>query len=162
MDDMIIHSLERLFYRKIMLYNDLLHCFEKEREYLINIDLDRLWNISKEKEKICSRIASIREEIVSTIFSPKIDPQSFDLNQILGLIPRDERAKFHELYRTLIKLKGEIELLRKENMSHINDSLQFLDEILSILTGETKSEMMYNDKCHLSRSGTNIFLSREA
>lgn len=162
MDDAIIHSLEKLFYKKIMLYNDLLHYFNKEKESLINIDLDKLWSISKEKEEICSEIKSIRQEIISIVDDPGTDQSSFNFNRILDLIPRENRAKFQKLYRTLIKLKGEVELLRKENMSYINDSLQFLDEILSILTGETKSEMMYDDKCHLSKSGTNIFLSREA
>ncbi len=162
MDDTIIHSLEKLFYKKIMLYNDLLHYFNKEKESLINIDLDKLWSISKEKEETCSEIKSIRQKILSLIANPGIDQNSFNFNHILDLIPRENRAKFHKLHRTLIKLKGEVELLRKENMSYINDSLQFLDEILSILTGETKSEMMYNDKCHLRKSGPNIFLSREA
>ena len=54
MDDTMMQSLEKLFYKKIMLYNDLLCYLRKERESLINIDLDKLWSISKEKEKICS------------------------------------------------------------------------------------------------------------
>ncbi len=161
MDDTIIQLLERLFYKKIMLYNDLLHCFKKERESLINIDVDNLWSISREKEQICSKIKSIRQEIISAI-NPGIDQKSFIPKQILELIPGKNRTKFQKLYLTLTRLKGEIEALRKENMIFIDDSLHFLDEMISIITGETKSEIMYNDKCHLSRSDTNILLSREA
>ena len=58
MDDRTIQSLENLIYEKIILYNDLLHCLKKERETLIKIDLDDLWQISKEKEDLCSRIPS--------------------------------------------------------------------------------------------------------
>ena len=162
MDDAIIQSLEKLFYKKIMLYNDLLHYFKKERESLINIDLDKLWGISKGKEEICSKIESMRQEIMVTIADPQIDKESFDLKQILDLIPRENRAKFQELYRTLINLKREVDVLRKENMTFIDDSLQFLDEMISIITGETESKTMYNDKCHLSQSGAPILLSREA
>jgi len=161
MDDTIIQLLEGLFYKKIMLYNDLLHCFKKERESLINIDVDNLWRISREKEQICSKIKSVRQEIISAI-NPGIDQKSFIPKQILELIPGKNRTKFQELYLTLTRLKGEIEALRKENMIFIDDSLQFLDEMISIITGETKSKIMYNDKCHLSRSDTNILLSREA
>jgi hypothetical protein len=161
MDDTIIQLLERLFYNKIMLYNDLLHCFKKERESLLNIDVDNLWNISKEKEVICSKIKSIRQEIISAI-NLNIDQKSFIPNQILELIPGENRAKFQKLYLTLTRLKGEIEALRKENMIFIDDSLHFLDETISIITGETKSKIVYNDKCQLSRSDTNILLSREA
>jgi hypothetical protein len=162
MDDTMMQSLEKLFYRKIMLYNDLLHYFRKERESLMNIDLDELWRISKEKEDICSEIKSTRQEILSTIADPKIDKTSFRLRQMLDLIPKENRAKFQELYRTLINLKSEVDVLRKENMAFIDDSLQFLDEMISIITSERESETMYNDKCHLSKSGAPMLLSREA
>ena len=162
MDDTMMQSLEKLFYRKIMLYNDLLHYFKKERESLMNIDLDELWRISKEKEDICSEIRSTRQEILSTITDPKIDKTSFQLRQMLDLIPKENRAKFQELYRTLINLKSEVDVLRKENMAFIDDSLQFLDEMISIITSERESETMYNDKCHLSKPGAPILLSKEA
>lgn len=161
MDDTIMQSLEKLFYQKILLYNDLLDCFKREKESLLNIDLDSLWNISKEKEHICSKITSFREEIIAAV-NPGIEEKPFNLNQILDVIPVKKRDEFQKLYLTLIKLKGEIEVLRKENMLFIDDSLQFLDEMISIITGETKSKIVYNDKCHLSRSDTNILLSREA
>lgn len=162
MDDTMMQSLEKLFYRKIMLYNDLLHYFKKERESLMNIDLDELWRISKEKEDICSEIESTRQEILSTIADPKMDPESFHLKQILDVIPRENRVKFQELYRTLINLKSEVDVLRKENMAFIDDSLRFLDEMISIITSEGQSKTMYNDRCHLSKSGAPILLSREA
>ena len=161
MDDSTIESLEKFFYQKIMLYDDLLDCFKKERESLINVDLDKLWAISKEKEAICSKITSIREEIISAA-SPGIDQKSFNLNQILDVIPAKNRDKFQKLYQALMKSENEIEVLRKENAIFIDDSLRFLDEMISIITGDTKSKTMYDDKCHLSRSGANILLSREA
>lgn len=161
MDDHIIQLLEKLFYKKILLYNDLLHCLKRERESLINIDLDKLWGISREKEETCSQIKSIRQEIISTV-NLGIDEESFNPNHILDLIPRESRAKFEKLYLTLIKLKSEIEILRKENMIFIDDSLQFLDDLISIITGKETSKIMYNEKCHLRKSGANILLSREA
>jgi len=161
MDDTIMRSLEKLLYQKIMLYNDLLDCFKKEREHLINIDVDKLWTLSKEKETVCSKIKSIRKEIISAA-NPGIDEKSFSLKQILNLIPGSERAAYQKLYLTLNRLKSEIEVIRRENVIFINDSLQFLDEMISIITGETESKSMYNDKCHVSKSGTNILLSREA
>ncbi len=161
MDDSPMRLMETLFYQKIMLYHDLLHCFNAEREALIEIDLDQLWKIAKEKEEVSSKINSIRQEITSTI-NLETDEKSFDLSRILGLIPRGYRTKFHALYRTLTTLKREAEVLRKENMIFIDDSLQFLDEMISVITGETRAGITYNDKCHLSKSDNNILISREA
>jgi len=161
MDENIIQSLEKLFFTKIMLYHDLLDSFNKEKESLTNIDLDNLWDISKEKEEICLKIKSIQQEIIYTI-NPGMEQQPFNLNQILDMIPGDKRALFQKEYLALMKLKNEVAALRKENMLLINDSLQFLDEMISVITGEDKSSIMYNEKCHLSQSGANLLLSREA
>ena len=161
MEDATVESVEKLFYQKIMLYHDLLHCFEREKEALINIDLDKLWKISKEKEELCSKIQSLRLEIISAT-SKGIDQKSFNINQILDLIPRENRAKFQKLNRTLIKLKSEIEVIRKENMIFMDDSLQLLDEMISIITGENRARLIYTDKCRYSKSGNSIVLSREA
>jgi len=161
MDDHRVQLLEDLFHKKIILSNDLLHCLKKERESLINIDLDSLWSISKEKEDICSKIESIREEIASAL-DLRVDQRFLASHQILELLPEKHKATFQKLFHTLLKLEGEIEVIRKENMIFIDDSLQFLDEMMSILTGKTKSKILYNDKCHWSRSGANVLLSREA
>lgn len=160
MEDAIVQSIEKLIYNKILLYDDLLHCFMEERDSLINLNLNNLWKISKEKEEICSKIGSIRQEIISAI-NPGMDQKIFNLNQILGLIPRESRPEFHNSFQKLIGLKSEIEALRKENMTFMDDSLRFLDEMILTITGEPEARVVYNDKCYLSKPGTNFLLSRE-
>jgi len=161
MEDTIVQSIEKLICDKILLHNDLLHCFMEERDSLINIDLDKLWRISEEKEEICSKIDSIRQKIISAV-NPWIDQKIFDLNQILDLIPKENKPKFRELYQVLIRLNSEVQALKKENKLFIDDSLNFLDEIISIITGHTESKIMYNNKRHITESGANILLRREA
>ncbi|HUT71845.1 MAG TPA: flagellar protein FlgN [Desulfatiglandales bacterium] len=160
MNENAVHLLEDLFQRKIILYDDLLRCLEKERESLVTINMDALWAISKEKEELCSKIESIRQEIVSVV---DIDGQdsSLPLNRILGLVPEEKAGSFQGFFLTLVKLKNEIELSRKANMVFIKDSLRFLDEMISIITGGNKSKMVYDERSHLSKSGINCFLSRE-
>jgi hypothetical protein len=143
-----------------MLYNDLLHYFKEERESLISIDVDKLWRISKEKERACSEIASTRQEIMSAVGS-KEDHNSFNLKRIMKYIPGKFKTDFQKLYLRILKIKGEIEVLRIQNMTVIDDSLNFMDEIISIITGETESRIIYNDKCRFSKSGPNLFLNRE-
>ncbi|MBW2642768.1 MAG: flagellar export chaperone FlgN [Deltaproteobacteria bacterium] len=160
MENDVIRLVEKLFFKKIMLYNDLLHYFEEERESLISIDLDKLWRISKEKEKACSEIASTRQEIMSAVGS-KEDHKSFNLNRIMECIPGKFKTEFQKLYLRILKIKGEIEVLRIQNMTVIDDSLEFLDEMISIMTGETDSGHIYNDRCHFNKSGSRSFLTRE-
>jgi hypothetical protein len=160
MDTLTMDVIEKFFYEKIMLYNDLLHCFEAERKALIEIDINRLWDLSKEKDEICEKIKSIRMAILASV-RPADDQESFHLNRIMDAIPKKQRDKFEKLYLRILKIKGEIEFLRKQNILYINDSLKFMDEMISILTGENESGFIYNDRCHYNSSGPHQFLNRE-
>ena len=155
-----VRLIEKLFYKKIMLYHDLLYCFKHERESLISLDLDKLWSILKEKEEICAKINAVKQEIVAVLDLQK-NQKTIELNRTMDLIPKESRAEFQNLYLRLIKLKSEIEVFRKENISFVNDSLQFLDEIIATITGANGPETTYNDKCHFSKSGSYSLLSRE-
>jgi hypothetical protein len=160
MKALTIDTIEKLFYKKIMLYNDLLYCFEEERKSLIRIDLNKLWGLSKEKDEICAQIKSIRREM-SVAVNLENEPDAFSLNLVMDLIPEKYTDKFKKLYLRILKLKGEIEILRKQNILYIDDSLEFLDEMISIITGETDSGYIYNDRCHFNKSGSRSFLARE-
>jgi hypothetical protein len=143
-----------------MLYSDLVSCFQKERELLMNIDLDQLWAVSKEKEETCSKVKSIQEKIASSV-TLWLDRKSFNLNDVMDFIPIKTRAEFHKLYITLARLKKEVETLRQENIIFINDSLQFLDGLISIITGKDNNKVIYNNQCLPSESGIAMLLSKE-
>ena len=160
MEAFTVDTIEKLFYKKIMLYNDLLYCFEEERKSLITIDLNKLWVLSKEKDEICAQIISIRREM-SVAVNSENEQDAFSLNQAMDLIPEEYTDKFKKLYLRILKLKGEIEILRRQNILYINDSLEFLDEMISIITGETDSGYIYNDRCHFNKSSSRSFLARE-
>ena len=75
MEEAVVRMIESLFYKKIMLYNDLLGSLNAERESLISIDLDNLWHISKEKDEICAQINTTRQEIVAAAFPQETQKQ---------------------------------------------------------------------------------------
>ena len=160
MNDNKVKSLEELFYQKIMLYDDLLNCFKRERESLMNIDMENLWTISEEKEELGLRIKTVRQEIIS-ISGLEADQKSFNAAYILDTIPDQKRPQFQRLHMAIITLKDEIEVLRKENMNFIDDSLRFLDEMIAILTGNGQHKTNYNDKCRLNKSTHAMLLNRE-
>ena len=160
MEALNVDTIEKLFYKKIMLYNDLLYCFEEERKSLIAIKINKLWELSKVKDELCVRINSIREEM-SVAVNLENQSNAFNLSLIMDLIPEKHTDKFKKLYLRILKLKGEIEILRKQNILYIDDSLEFMDEMISILTGENKSRYIYNDRCHFKPSGPRLFLNRE-
>jgi iron-sulfur cluster repair protein YtfE (RIC family) len=160
MEESAISLIEKSFYKKIMLYNDLLNYFHEERVSLISVDLDKLWRISKEKEEICTKIESARIKILSAVNHNK-DQKSFSLKTIMEWIPLEYKEKFQKLYLRLIKLKSEIEVVRKENMTFIDDSLKFLDEMISVIANESQLNFAYNGKCSFDASSSYFFVNRE-
>jgi len=160
MEETIVEFLKKSLYEKIFLYNDLLLCFKKEKEALAIMDMDNLWNISEEKDELCSKINSIRQKMFSAVGS-ETGQQYLTPAMIMDLVPEKNRSKFHELYYALRKLKNEINVMRELNMHAVDHSLKFLDEIISIITGQVRHDVIYNGRCRLNQSGSNMILSRE-
>jgi hypothetical protein len=161
MEETPIRIFEAFLYKEIMHMNDLLHCFRREREALANLDLDALWEISREKEETCSKMASDRRAAGLGTGRGADERQSFR-SRIMASVPAADRAEIEKLLDTVVGLKGEAEAMRKENLSLIDHSLQFLDGMISIITGEAYAEVSYNGKCQVNRAGGSLLLSREA
>ncbi len=161
MNETMIPDLEGLLQEKILLYGQLRDCFVKERQCLITMKLDHLWALSDEKHQICSRIESLREEILRRA-QPDKREERLDANRIVRELPHERRAGFQNLHFRLMDLKAEIENLRKENKAFIEHSLQFLDEMLSILTGEAMVQSLYDRRSAVRPMESRIHLSSEA
>ena len=152
---------EAFLYKEIMNLSDLLNCFRRERECLVNLDLDALWDISREKEEICSKMDSDRRALGLGRGAGAGERASLG-GRTMALVPDADRAELENLLDTAEGLKGEVEAMRKENLSLIDHSLQFLDGMISIITGEAYTQVSYNGKCQVNRVGTSLLLSREA
>ena len=53
-----VQGIEEIYQRKISLFKKLLNCIALERDNLINQDLESLWSVMAEKEKILESIGS--------------------------------------------------------------------------------------------------------
>ena len=159
-------TLENLFYEKILLYQDLVECLKRERNSLMKTDIDGLWEISDEKQSIISRIETVRGKILAAMSQASIDHgmnvSLFRLANVFSLIPRVHRARFKKAYLFLLSLKGEIEQRSRENKLFIEESLNFLDELIGIISGADKPGPVYNnDRCLTSQPHANLLLHKE-
>ncbi|MFK5954411.1 MAG: flagellar export chaperone FlgN [Desulfobacterium sp.] len=162
MEPAIVQSIEKMIENKISLYHDLHSCFNEERSALIHVDVTALWQISSEKESLCLKITRLRRDITSAAVTwVRLKP--FDLKILCTVIPRERLGSFHMLTQRLEHLKKEIEDLRKHNMVFMNDSLQFLDNMMTIISrvGKSEAPVVYNRRCSLNHGKTTRFLSQE-
>jgi hypothetical protein len=147
-------------FEKALRYADLVECFKKERGCLASLEIESLWAVSEEKKRLCAQIEALRSRIAlagsagegATVYNP---------HRILDALPAAERTSVRSILLRIQRLKKEAEIMRQENRAFIDDSLDFLDEIISILSGEGDAQRLYTDKSRLRRPESLVTLSRE-
>jgi hypothetical protein len=160
MDQTTIQTIESLFQEKALLYAHLVECFKKERAYLTTMEFEPLWSVSDEKNRLCLEIETLRSRIASAA-DPGNDMKCFDVNRILDAIPPQQQGSIRNAILRIGKLKKEVEIMRRENQAFIDESLDFLDEMISILTGQGDRQMMYNSRSRLHRAEAVVTMRRE-
>jgi hypothetical protein len=158
MEQTTIQTIESLFQEKVLLYAHLVECFKKERAYLTSMEFEPLWSVSDEKNRLCLEIERLRSRIAS---AADPDRNGFDANRILDAIPPQQQGPIRNAILRIGKLKREVEIMRRENQAFIDESLDFLDEMISILTGQGDGQMMYNNRSRLHRAEAVVTMSRE-
>lgn len=161
MEPKTIHIIESLFQQKALLYAELVECFRKERKHLSAMDVEPLWAVADEKTRLCSEIRTLRSRIASALDLGR-DLEEHDVRDFLDLIqPREQGALRGVLFR-ITKLKTEVETMRKENHSFIEESLDFLNGMISILAGEEDvGRMIYSGNSRLKRTEAFHSMTRE-
>lgn len=120
-----------VYSRRISLFQDLLNCIIRERDNLINQDINGIWSSLAEKQSILDSIEDTKHELDGIT----------EKDLIRGDIGQEDRKKIMELSKTLDRLKKEIKIMTKENVSFINETLDFFHELISTMT------MSGSEKC---------------
>lgn len=162
MEEAIVQSIEKMLEKKMSLYHDLHHCFNEERCALIRVDVTALWDISSKKDALCLEISRLRQDILA-VAAPLIHLEPFDLKSLCSIIPRETLGSFNMAVQRLDCLKKDIEGLRRHNMIFMKDSLQFLDDMMAIISraGRSNAPMVYNRRCSIHNGKSTHLLSQE-
>jgi hypothetical protein len=97
MNEETIQMIERLLVEKALLYADLVECFKKERTHLTTLELEPLWAVSEEKNRLCSEIEALRSRIASE-GSPDEGATFYDVHRILESIPATRRRSVRNVF----------------------------------------------------------------
>ena len=160
MEQQTIQIIEKLFQEKVLLYAELLESFRKEQDCLRAMNIDSLWAVSDEKNRICSEIVTLRSRIASTLGLER-DLEEKDVVGLLESMPAREHGSLRNTLLRIMELKEEVEMMRKENQCFIDESLGFLDEMIALLAGERAGAMVYSGKSRLQRTEGVCTMTRE-
>jgi len=122
--------------KKYKLYLELYDILKEERDALIKVDIDRLFNLSDRKQNVCSSIEQIEDDIRRSKQDYCIDTEF-------------ENVLIKERLYKINAVRIDIDILRKENSKLITDILEFIDNIISILCVGGDKEIIYDRNCNM-------------
>jgi FlgN protein len=132
-------GIQNTYHRQVSLLEDLRDCLELERESLINVDIDQLWELMGQKHTVLTDIQRTGSEI--RCFMERRFPGSEEKGRATA---SKEWLWFTELNRRAGLLKKEIRRRLGENMAFIQDTLGFFDELIGIFVSSGGRTGEYN------------------
>jgi flagellar biosynthesis/type III secretory pathway chaperone len=127
----------------------LLAILEEERQALIHVDHQKLFEIASSKEQLIdeSRALEDRRNDVfakfaeSAYLTKKLDRKA-NIRDLLDLLPESpERAQIDKSRSDLKRVTEQVKRTNKENEQLANQAIGLLSATLSLLRGEPKSEL---------------------
>ncbi|MFZ0451539.1 MAG: flagellar protein FlgN [Desulfatiglandaceae bacterium] len=127
-----MHSLEtqieNTYERQTSLLGDLRDCLEMERESLMEVDVDRLWELMEKKNALAMDVERTGNEIKCLMAAGFPDSTENPRSSALK-----EWPWYKALHSKTTLLKEEIRVRIEENQVFIKDSLGFFDELMNII-----------------------------
>jgi flagellar biosynthesis/type III secretory pathway chaperone len=143
--------IEDAYRKKVSLMQGLLGCLNLEKESLVSLNTQSLWSLMEEKDSLLSSIGRTDQEI-----------RAADLQGIDGAdLPKDVRQSVKTLAHEIQRLKMEIRARVKENVSFIQETLHFFDEIVSVFAGGNRADSSYEPSRKRARVSPSLIYERE-
>jgi hypothetical protein len=117
-----LEKTEAHYRRQIVLCEKLLDCVVRERQTLIDLDVDRLWSVTEEKQRILRSSEELQTQMEGH--------RSRDSKEVSSLAGRGVAGK---LSLKLELLQKDIKKRVAENARFVGETLGFFDELVSLL-----------------------------
>ncbi len=158
-------TIETLYHKKILLYQELLDTLNKEINSIIDIDVDALWKISDQKHKIAQEIGELHHRMLNMLkalsVSDDVGAASFDTSSIYELMPDRIKDRLRKAHLTLVALKSEVRAQLEENKKYVGEYLSILDELIGLIIHAGQTQPVYDRNRCPAKSSTPLFLNRE-
>ena len=139
-------KIKDLLQEKRAFYAQLTDLLEKEREVIIAMDVDTLWQVTGQKNEIVKGIEALRTRMIHLLDAHDMDHgmnlNTFRLSRLVSLVPGSPREKAGvEAERIAIDgQKDEIQRLASENQRYVGEYLDVIHDVISTIVTLTGNE----------------------
>ncbi len=143
-------DIAQMLNEKLSLYKKLNALLQREKDCIVNIDIDALWKISGEKKKIVLKIHGLKEKIIESVRQESCakDPDAgeFGLSYLLRslALSSDARKQLRQIKLGLDREKNELNRAAADNKKYVQEYLMVIDDIMSVFAGEAENPRYRN------------------
>ncbi len=137
-----IDNLYKILEEEYLLYKELVDLFKKEKEAIMDDNIDLLNKLVIEEEEKASKIRFLEEGRMEIVSHNKALPK---LDDVIRELSPSEQEKFSVLKKGLFEAINELRNLKETNELLINRTLKYLRFYIELLSKETGSFVYRED-----------------
>ncbi len=132
--------IEKILRKKLSAYQNLIQVFRAEQDYIVNINVDALWETSAAKKKYASEIETLRAELLTILennnIAHNLDVATFSLSSFVKQLPVSRQLKLglHQLVLDIDIEKDALKRAASENRKYVLQYLGVVSDIMSTIT----------------------------
>jgi len=160
-------KVKNILEKKLSLFQELKLIFQKEKECIVNIDIESLWHTIKLKKDLGLNIAKQKESIFALFeenhISINMDTEPFNLSRLIEQIPASGKVKSEIMkLKTAIMIEmEEIRAIAKINRNHVNSYLLSIDDVFSTIMSVTDKNQYNSSGPVVNRRKGNCLIRQE-
>jgi len=142
----VTYTIESLLQKKLGLYKELTSILQQEKEHIVNMTVDSLWDLAGQKKQIASDIQKIKNSIIFLLdekdLAYGINLRNFSISKITSVLPVSNKIKSNlENLKIIINSeKKEVTRLAGENRRSINEYLGVIKDVMSTITNSVQQK----------------------
>ena len=159
----MINQLIEVISKEAKLFESFLAFLEEQKEALVSNDIERLNAATGNQQEMLvkSRVLNReRERIVRLLRSVNNLPDDTAISQLLDLADEDQAARLSHLRDSILSLHDEIDKTRNSNALLVNQSREFINRTLTMLSQMNRPEGTYGRNGATTDSSDTILLDR--
>ncbi len=139
---------------KLSLYRELRNVLEVEKKYIVEMDVEGLWDVTERKKQLVFTIEELIGMILlqfkSQLYQIDMDTDSFQVSKVINALPLSLRVKseLKKIGLSIADCKNEISRRAIENKRYITEYLTVIDGIFSTVVSIT-GKKQYSHSGHI-------------
>ncbi len=165
--EILAWTIEDLLEKELVLYKELQSVLEKEKRYIVDMDIDCLWETIVQKKEIILKLAPMDRKMLDLLENRSaqlsMESKSLKLSDFIERLPVSKKikSKLRKIKLGLETYKKNVSILGLANKTYITESLSVINDIVSTIVYKVNQEQYNNCGNLLENKEKKRFISAE-